>query len=264
MRKERRSSPTESPLLFEVDSKPIEETLTAFGGIPLVVQAFRSLGLPKSISERVHVKERDRGYDEATFVESFVILNAAGGECVDDFQRLRDDAGLADLIGHDLPSASAALQFLYAFHEEEKIAEAKQQRLPGQIAYIPEETPKKDTKPLRYVAIRIRKKQGELFDDGSAVRHFAVLSNRWELKAAQLIEWHREKAGTIELVHDILKNDLAAGVLPSKYFGANAAWLRLAVISKDYPTLFFQSAETFLLFTTEIPTAHCFPGKNCK
>ena len=96
-----------------------------------------------------------------------------------------------------------------------------------------EKTEKKDLQPLRYVAIRIRKKQDELFDDGSAVRHFAVLSNRWELKPARLIEWHREKAGTIELVHDVIKNDLGGGVLPSKYFGANAAWLRLAVIAHN-------------------------------
>ena len=87
--KERRVSPTESPLLFELDPHPIEETLTALGGIPLVVQAFRSLGLPQSVREHVRVKERERGYDEASLVESFVILNAAGGECVEDFQRLR-------------------------------------------------------------------------------------------------------------------------------------------------------------------------------
>ena len=66
------------------------------------------------------VKERERGYDEATFVESFVILNAAGGECVDDFGHLRSDAGLAELIGHELPSAEAARKFLNASHEEEK------------------------------------------------------------------------------------------------------------------------------------------------
>jgi hypothetical protein len=106
-----------------------------------VVQAFRSLGLPQSVQEHVRVKERERGYDEATFVESFVILNAAGGECVDDFGRLREDPGLAEMIGHELPSPSAALQFLYAFHEDEKIEEAKQRRLPKQIAYIPEEPP---------------------------------------------------------------------------------------------------------------------------
>ena len=51
-----------------------------------------------------------------------------------------------------------------------------------------------------------------------------------------LIQWHREKAGTIEAVHDVLKNDLAGGVMPSKYFGANAAWLRLAVISYNVLT----------------------------
>jgi hypothetical protein len=102
------------------------------------------------------------------------------------------------------------------------------------VPFVPsEKTEKKDLQPLRYVAIRIRKKQGELFEDGSAVRHFAVLSNRWELKAARLIEWHREKAGTIEFVHDVIKNDLGGGVLPSKYFGANAAWLRLAVIAHN-------------------------------
>ena len=78
MRKIEKPSPTESPLLFEVDPQPAEEMLTALGGLPLVVQAFRSLGLPGSVKQHVVVKERQRGYDEATFVESFVLLNAAG------------------------------------------------------------------------------------------------------------------------------------------------------------------------------------------
>jgi len=104
----------------------------------------------------------------------------------------------------------------------------------AEVPFVPgEKAEKKDTQPLRYVAIRIRKKQGDLFDDGSRVRHFAVLSNLWEWKAARLIEWHREKAGTVEMVHDVLKNELGAGVLPSKYFGANAAWLRLVVIAHN-------------------------------
>jgi hypothetical protein len=141
MRKLTKPSPTVSPLLFELDPEPLQETLTALGGIPLVVQAFRSLGLPQSIQEHVRVKQRQRGYDEATFVESFVILNAAGGECVEDFERLRQDPGLAEMIGHGLPSPRAALEFLQAFHQEEKIEEARQQRLPEQIAYIPDETP---------------------------------------------------------------------------------------------------------------------------
>jgi hypothetical protein len=46
MRRNQKPSPTESPLLFEIDSELLEETLTALGGIPLVVETFRSLGLP--------------------------------------------------------------------------------------------------------------------------------------------------------------------------------------------------------------------------
>src|SRR5260370_195718 len=140
MRKIEKPSPTESPLLFAFDPKPAEEMLTALGGLPLVVQAFRSLGLPGSVKQHLVVKERQRGYDEATFVESFVLLNAAGGECLDDFERLRADPGLGQLIGHEVPSPEAARKFLYAFHEEEKIEQAKQQRLPDQIAYIPTES----------------------------------------------------------------------------------------------------------------------------
>jgi hypothetical protein len=35
----------------------------------------------------------------------------------------------------------------------------------------------------------------------------------------KLIEWHREKTGTIELAHDVLNNELASGVLPSEILG---------------------------------------------
>ena len=67
---------------------------------------------------------------------------------------------------------------------------------------------------LRYVAIRVRKRQGELFANGSAVKYFVVASNQWDWDAVRLLNWQREKAGTIEALHDVLKNDLAAGVIP--------------------------------------------------
>ena len=77
-----------------------------------------SLGLPALVREHVQIKERQRGYDEATLVESFVILKAVGGECLDDFVRLREDAGLSEMVGHQVPSPSVARKFLYEFHEE--------------------------------------------------------------------------------------------------------------------------------------------------
>ena len=139
VKKIRKPSPTESPLLFDIDPEPIPETLTALGGVPLLVQTFRSLGLPAQVREHVRIKERERGYDEATMVESFVVLNAVGGECCDDFARLREDPGLGELIGHGAPSPAAARKFLNQFHEEEKIEAAKARRTGDEIAYIPEE-----------------------------------------------------------------------------------------------------------------------------
>jgi hypothetical protein len=115
--------------------------------------------------------------------------------------------------------------------------DGKEIRECAEVDFVPgEKSENKDTQPLRYVAIRIRPRQEELFADGSREKHFAVLSNLWEWKSERLIQWHREKAGTIEAVHDVLKNELAGGVMPSKYFGANAAWLRLAAISYNVLT----------------------------
>ena len=64
-----------------------------------------------------------------TFVGSFLILHAAGGEWVEDLERLRQDPRLAEMIGHGLPSPRAALEFLQAFHQEEKIEEVQTHRL---------------------------------------------------------------------------------------------------------------------------------------
>ena len=127
-------------MLFEIDPQPLAEELTALGGVPLVVRAFRSLGLPAAIQEHVQIKERERGYDEATYVESLVVLNAVGGECVEDLERLREDVALSQLLGHDFPSPRATLEFLYQFHDEQKMEEAKGRRAPEEIAYIPEES----------------------------------------------------------------------------------------------------------------------------
>ena len=98
----------------------------------------RCLDLPRSVQQNVSIKQRQRGLDEAAYVESFLILNAAGGECLDDFVHLRKD-GLTELIGHDLPSPEAARKFLYQFHDEQLIEQAQQKVAAGQVSYIPEE-----------------------------------------------------------------------------------------------------------------------------
>ncbi len=107
----------------------------------------------------------------------------------------------------------------------------------AEVDYVPEESARpRYREPLRYVAIRIRKKQQALFADGSAMKYFAVVTNLWEWTPKRLLQWHREKTGSIEAVHDVIKNELASGVMPCGRFGANAAWLRLAVLTYNLLT----------------------------
>jgi hypothetical protein len=415
LRPKTKRSPAESEFLFELDPEPLEEAVTAYGGVPLFVRAARSLGVAASVARQVHVKQRQRGLDEGSYVESFLVLNALGGDCLEDFDRLREDDGLSQMLGYGLPSSEAAGKFLYQFHDEQKLEQAQRELPAGQVSYIPEENaplrglaqvnqelvqeigrrcadqkiatidldatiieswkrqaratyqggkgyqpvlavwaemdlvvtdefrdgnvpahsellpvaqrafqalpetvgeylfrgdsacwdrslvnwlrdenrangphgpitfgisvrmsntlkqhilrlpdhfwkpyrsdsetesecadllnywPEEEQRPegvgpLRYVAIRIRKRQGELFADGSEAKYFVVASNQWSWPAKKLLEWQREKAGTIEAAHDVLKNELAAGVMPSGRFGANAAWLRMAVLSYNVLT----------------------------
>ena len=427
MKGKKRTSPTLQPLNFEVDPEPVEQKVTANAGLPLAAHMCRSLMMPQSVERNVQIKERDRGFDEATMVESFILLNVAGGDCIDDFDHLRKDEGVVELIGHELPSSSAARTFLYKFHDDNLIEEAKAKIGPDQIAYIPDETvalsglgfvnrdliqtisrgvsgvknatidldatiigsskreakctyegekgyqpmvalwaetglvvadqfrdgnvpaimdplrvtkaafaslpeiieayyfrgdsachegdlvqwlcdenreggskghigfaisarmskelhhamektddwkpygksdsevirecadvvfvsnkeaKNRDSKPLRYVGIRITHRQGSLFSDGNKTKYFAVLSNRWDLSAEELLEWHREKAGTIELAHDVIKNELAGGVMPCGRFGADAAWFRLTLISYN-----ILAAMKLLALPPELKTA---------
>lgn len=105
----------------------------------------------------------------------------------------------------------------------------------AEVAYVPNDRDYSDKRgePARYLATRIMKKQGHLFADGSEVRHWAMVTNLPDPEGGcglDLLRWHRGKAGTVEIAHDVLTNELAAEALPSQKFGANAAWFRLNVM----------------------------------
>lgn len=101
----------------------------------------------------------------------------------------------------------------------------------AEVEYIPEETRPKGTPPFRYLAIRLPK-QREVFEDPPA-KYVAVVTNRWKVEGNELINWHREKCGTVEHLHDLLKNDLAARCFPSGKYGVNAAWYRFNVLANN-------------------------------
>ena len=69
-----------------------------------------------------------------------------------------------------------------------------------------------------------------LFNDGTDRHHHAVITNlEWD--GGRLLQWHREKAGTVEHVHDEVKNALGGGHMPSQHFAVNAAWFKLALLT---------------------------------
>ena len=133
----------------------------------------------------------------------------------------------------------------------------------AEVPYVPDDGDHRKGRPClrRYLAVRLQKRQGCLFADGSSVPYFAVVTNR-PGDGLTLLQWHREKAGTVEHTHHVLKNELAAAALPSGKFGANAAWFRLNVLTYNLLTALkrltlpgdFRTARPkrlrFLLFNT--------------
>ena len=126
------------------------------------------------------------------------------------------EAAIVRLLGRNRKRRHQAIQAILKVREEQWQGygepHTSEIRECAEIDFVPtEKSEPKDSKPLPYVAIRTRPRQNELFADGSQVKHFAMVSNLWEWKPGRLIQWHREKAGTIESVHDMVKNELAGG-----------------------------------------------------
>lgn len=382
------------PFVFEALPQPMN--VTAWAGLTLVSETMLALGLDDLVGTRLPLRERQRGYSEFDKFHAIVLVQAAGGECVEDVRILARDAGLLRLVERPWPSPDALHDFLATFHDEAQMVQR-----PPEGAWIPEEAPAlrglaeintalvqravagmpaagatldldatlieshkrdalphyqggrgyqptavlwaeqdlvvadqfrdgnvpagtqtlevarravaalpslvrersfrgdsacydekllkylvggqiaftisadmtvelhrvcaspgvawerledrvtetvdvaeveftpgdwpKTAAPLRYLALRIRPTQGALF--GETPKYLAVVTNRWEEPPAALVRWHWQKAGTIELTHDVTKNELAAGGLPSGKFGANAAWYRLTLLTYNVLTV---------------------------
>jgi len=181
-------SPAEGEFLFEIDEEPTDECLTALGGLPLFLRTARSLDVAGSVKRNLALKQRDRGFDEATYIESFLALNAAGGDCLDDFDCLREDRGVAAILGHEVPSPEAARKFLYQFHGPEKIEQAQRNLPMGEVSYVPEESA-----PLRGLAQVNQDVVRELARRCAGERIATV-----DMDATVIESWKREAKATYE------------------------------------------------------------------
>ena len=124
----------EGLLPFKLIEDEAGEALTSYSGLPLVVETCEALGLTRLVKQHVRIKRRQRGFSESEYVQSLTALMAAGGDCLEDIERLRSDKGLKLLVG-EMPSAEAARFFLYGFHDE-KLLEGR----PEEGAFIATES----------------------------------------------------------------------------------------------------------------------------
>src|SRR5205085_2760101 len=71
------------------------------------------------VDREVKLKNRRRGLSPSEMVESLLAMWATGGERTEDLDQFRQDKALALLLGHELPAAQTARDFLVHFHAED-------------------------------------------------------------------------------------------------------------------------------------------------
>ena len=122
----------------------------------------------------------------------------------------------------------------------------------AEVWYVPDWTVNSKSGPrYRFIAIREPLKLEDGTDpsqlelpfpthvmDNVAYKLFGLVTNIAADKktGAEIIWWSRGRAGHSEHFHDVVKNELAGGIMPSGLFGANAAWWAIACISANILT----------------------------
>ena len=144
-------------LPYEYEIEEGKAGLTAFGGLPTYLDLISATGFQRSIDKHLKIRSGDQGWTDRQMILSLVLLNLAGGDCIEDMDKLEADEGFCRILrkveeqgltrkercglknrwrkgrNRTLPSASALFRYLGNFHnaEEEKLREKGK-------AFIPE------------------------------------------------------------------------------------------------------------------------------
>lgn len=145
---------TQSPLSFQYE-KASHDNFTSFAGLPLFQDLANVCGLTSSLTQ--NLKFKSQGWTDSQIVQSLLLLNLAGGDCIEDIDRLESDRGLNQLLREEeckgmrrkerrayqrrfrkskqraFPSSSALHRYLLNFHNSEE----EQLRVAG-TAFVPE------------------------------------------------------------------------------------------------------------------------------
>jgi len=142
-------------LPYKYEEEKQASGMTALAGLPVYMDLASVMGLGDSIGRHLHVKIQ--GWTDKQIVTSLILLNLAGGDCVDDLRILEADEGFCRILRRielkglprrqrretqrrwrkekyrSLPSPSALFRYLEAFHhaEEEKKREKGKAFIPA-------------------------------------------------------------------------------------------------------------------------------------
>jgi hypothetical protein len=148
------------PFRYEEELKPTR--MTALTGLPLYMDLAHVMGLYKSIQKHLKVRKGAQGWTDSQMIISLILLNLAGGDCVDDLRVLEKDEGFCEILRkvetHGLrrkmrralerrwrkerrrtvPSPSAVFRYLAKFHdaEQEKYRQAGKAFIPAPNANL--------------------------------------------------------------------------------------------------------------------------------
>lgn len=153
-------------LPFKYEEEKKETGMTSLAGLPVYLDLATIMGLGESIEKHLHIKQR--GWTDKQFILSLIMLNLAGGDCVDDLPKLAGDAVFCRVLRRieqkllkrrerreldhrwrkerdgSLPSPSAVFRYLSAFHDPAQ----EEKRVSGK-AFIP--VPNEHLRGLRQV-----------------------------------------------------------------------------------------------------------------
>ncbi len=113
----------------------LEETVTPWAGASTLVEAYRGYRVGEAADRALPKKKTAKGLSQGQMTESFVLLSALGGECIEDMERLRQDKGLEAMLGYQIPASETARQWLDKSHDEGLMSRQSQQG-----AFIPVES----------------------------------------------------------------------------------------------------------------------------
>src|ERR1039458_1580227 len=82
---------------FQYEAERSHGGLTSLAGLPLYLDLVHSIGLASAIRRHVQVAGRQGWLDLQTGL-AVIFLNLAGGDCVEDLERLEQDSGFAAVL----------------------------------------------------------------------------------------------------------------------------------------------------------------------